>query len=116
VQGLGYACNAPRGVTLPKDVVRWEANCANNERQRARKQRRQLWSATRVTARMRGEETPSEPESSGDFDVEDEDNEEGEITPSSHSPPLVDLLLISVGVCQMRCLQMGTEASSVLPP
>jgi hypothetical protein len=47
-----------------------------------------------VTARVRGEETPSEPESSGDGDVEDEDNEEGEITPSSHSPPLVDLLLL----------------------
>jgi hypothetical protein len=38
------------------------------------------------------EETFSEPESSGDDDeVDDEDKEEGEITPSPHSPPPKDV-------------------------
>jgi hypothetical protein len=32
LQGLGCAHSAPRGITLPKDAVRWEANCAYNER------------------------------------------------------------------------------------
>jgi hypothetical protein len=38
--------------------------------------------------RARGEETPSEPDSSGDGNEgEDEDEKEGDITPSPHSPP-----------------------------
>jgi hypothetical protein len=83
-------------VTLPKDVVRQEANRANNERQHAWRQRRRLWSAARAATRARGEEeTPSKPESSRDDDEEeDEDEEEGEITPmtpSFHSPPHEDL-------------------------
>jgi hypothetical protein len=67
--------------------VSQEANRADNERQQARKQRRWLRSTSQTTARARREETPSEPESSGD---EDEDKE-GEITPSPHSLPPEDL-------------------------
>jgi hypothetical protein len=76
-------CATPRrGVTLPEDVVRREANCAKNERRQAQKQRRWLRSAALMAARARGEETPFEPESLGDDDVEeDRDKEEGEITP-----------------------------------
>jgi hypothetical protein len=82
----------PRGVTLPEDVVSQEANCADNERQQTRKQRRWLRSTSRTTARARREETPSEPESSGDEEEEDEDEDkEGEITPSPHSLPPEDL-------------------------
>jgi hypothetical protein len=61
---LGYACSAPRGVTLREDVVRREANHAYNERWQARKHRRRLRSAARMAVRARGKETPSEPESS----------------------------------------------------
>jgi hypothetical protein len=39
---------------------------------RARRQRRQDWSADQVAARARGEETHSEPESSGGDDEEDD--------------------------------------------
>jgi hypothetical protein len=56
-----------------------------------------------------GEETPSEPESSGDDDVEeDEDEEEGEITPSLHSsllktsPHMVNLLASKRGTLLVR--------------
>jgi hypothetical protein len=46
-----------------------------------------------TTMKAQGEETPSEPESSGDDNEEEEhDKEEGEITPSPHSPPPEDLL------------------------
>jgi hypothetical protein len=42
-----------------------------------------------------GEETPSEPKSSGEDDAEeDEDEEEGEITPSPHSRPHEDMPLL----------------------
>jgi hypothetical protein len=45
-----------------------------------------------VATRVRGEETPSEPESSGgDNEEEDEDREEGQVTPLPHSPPPEDL-------------------------
>jgi hypothetical protein len=91
MQDLRYARSAPRGVTLPKDVARHEANRVNNERQQARRHRTWLRSAARTPARACGGgegETPSESESSGDDDVEeDEDKEEGEITPSCQSPP-----------------------------
>jgi hypothetical protein len=91
MQGFGYARSAPSGVTLPEDVVSWEANRADNERQQAR---RQLCGAAWVAVRARGggEETPSEPKPSGDGnEEEDEDEEEGEITPCPHSLPPEDL-------------------------
>jgi hypothetical protein len=41
-----------------------------------------------VAARAWGEDTPFESESSkGDDEEEDEDGEEGEVTPALHSPP-----------------------------
>jgi hypothetical protein len=65
------------GVTLPEDVARWEANHSDNERRHAQKQRKRR-SAIQTVVRVRGEETPSEPESSGDDnEKEDEDKEEG---------------------------------------
>jgi hypothetical protein len=77
---------------LPEDVARWETNRVYNERLRAWRHRIQDWSATQATARARGEDTPSEPESSGgDNEEEDEDGEEGEVTPSPHSPLPQDL-------------------------
>jgi hypothetical protein len=42
-----------------------------------------------------GEETPSEPESSGGCEEENEDEEEGEVPPRSHSLPLEILPLLS---------------------
>jgi hypothetical protein len=45
-----------------------------------------------VVARVRGDDTPSEPESlGGDDKEEDEGKEEGEVTSHPHSPPLEDL-------------------------
>jgi hypothetical protein len=66
---------------LPEDVVMWEANRAVNERQRSQKQRRGLWSATWATTEARGEETPSESESSRDGREEEVEDGEGEIIP-----------------------------------
>jgi hypothetical protein len=63
-QGPGHTLSALRGGTLPKDAARWEANRTHGERLRVRSQRRRAWSATWVAARVRGEDTPSEPESS----------------------------------------------------
>jgi hypothetical protein len=71
-----------------------------------------------MAARVQGEETPSEPESSGDDDEEeDKDKEEGKITTSPHSlppedlPSLGDLFSqqqgISVGACQTKCPRTG---------
>jgi hypothetical protein len=72
--------------------MRWEANNVYSEQLWARRQRRQAWSATRVVARARGEDTPSEPESlGGDDEEEDEDEEEGEVTPLPHSSLPEDL-------------------------
>jgi hypothetical protein len=72
--------------------VRWEANSVHSEWLCAQRQRRRAWSATRAAARERGEDTPSEPESSGaDDEEEDKDMEEAEVTPPPHSPPLEDL-------------------------
>jgi hypothetical protein len=80
------------GVTLPKDAARQETNHPDNKRQQALRQRRRLWSATQAAVRVRGEETPSEPDSSGyGNEEEDEDEEEGEVTPSPHSPSPEDL-------------------------
>jgi hypothetical protein len=88
---LGYAYSALRGVTLPKDVVRWEANGAYSEQLLVQRQRRQDWSATHVAVRAWGEETLAEPKSSrGDDKKEDEDGE-GEVTPPPHSLPPEDL-------------------------
>jgi hypothetical protein len=87
-QGLGHARSAPRGVTLPKDAVRWEANHTHNEWLLVQRQRRQAWSATRAAARVRGVDTPSDLESlGGDDEEEDEDEEEGDVTPPPNSPP-----------------------------
>jgi hypothetical protein len=36
LQGLGCVLSDPRGVMLPEDMARWEANCAKNERHRRR--------------------------------------------------------------------------------
>jgi hypothetical protein len=92
MQDLGYARSAPWGVTIPKDVVIQEAKRAYSERLRAQRQRRWDWSTAPMAARAWGEETPSEPESSGgDNEEEDEGREEGEVTPPPHSPPSKDL-------------------------
>jgi hypothetical protein len=78
VQDLGCAhitSQRGEGVTLPEDVVWQEANYADNERQQAWRQRRRLQSTARTVARAHREETPSEPESSGDDDVEEGEDE-----------------------------------------
>jgi hypothetical protein len=86
--GSRVCTQCPMGVTLPEDTVRREANHIHSERLRVRRQRRRAWSAAQATARERGEDTPSEPESfRGDNEVEDEDEEEGEVTPPSHFAP-----------------------------
>jgi hypothetical protein len=72
---LGCACIAPQGVTLPEDAVRWEAHRIHNEQLWEERQRRRGWSATWSVMRARGEESPSEPESSGGG-VEEEDEDE----------------------------------------
>jgi hypothetical protein len=78
VHDIGYAHSAPWGVTLPKDAVRREANRVHCDRMHVWRQSRRAWSAARVAARERVEDTPSEPESSGgDNEEEDEDEEEG---------------------------------------
>jgi hypothetical protein len=59
---------------------------------------------TRTAVRARGEDTPSEPESSKQDEVEGEEEEEGEVTPPPHSlsfeapPSLEDLFHKKVGV------------------
>jgi hypothetical protein len=86
-QGLRHACSAPRGVTLPEDAVRWEANRTHSECLWERRQRRRAWTTIRPVARAQGVDTPFEPESSGgDDEEEDEDEEEWEVTPPPHSP------------------------------
>jgi hypothetical protein len=80
------------GVTLPEDTVRREASRVHSEQPRAWRQRRRAWSAAQVVARVRGDDTPSEPESlGGDDKEEDEGKEEREVTSHPHSPPLEDL-------------------------
>jgi hypothetical protein len=44
MQGLGCVRSTPQGITLPKDVARWAANRADNERWQTWRQR----SATRM--------------------------------------------------------------------
>jgi hypothetical protein len=44
MQGLGCVRSTLQGITLPKDVARWAANRADNERRQTRRQR----SATRT--------------------------------------------------------------------
>jgi hypothetical protein len=78
MQDLGYARSTPQEVTLPKDAMRRGANRTNNERQQAQRQMRWARSVAQVAARAQGEETPSEPKSSGDgYEEEDEDEEGG---------------------------------------
>jgi hypothetical protein len=75
------------GVTVPEDVARWETNRVHTEWLRAWRQRRRDLSTARVVARAWGQDTDSEPESSGGDDEEgDEDGEDGEVTPPPHSP------------------------------
>jgi hypothetical protein len=127
MEGLHCVHNALRGVTLPVDVVRREVNCVNNKRRSARKQRRWLRSAAWTALRARGEETPSEPKSSGNEEEDDDEDEvEGEVSPSSHSSPPEDLpslgdlfnqqAEISVGAHQMKHPRIDTEALSDPPP
>jgi hypothetical protein len=100
----------PKGVTLPEDVVRQEANIVYSEQLQARRQRRWDWSAAWAAVRLRGQETPSEPESSGgDNEEEDEGEEEGEVTPPPHSllleglPSLGDIFSWQVGISVSVC-------------
>jgi hypothetical protein len=114
MQDVGYAQSTPRGVTLPKDVARWEANRVYNE---------QLLERCLGGRESEGDESPSEPESSGGAsDEEDEDEEEGQVTPPFHSPPPKDIpslsdlfnqqVGISVGVRGPKRPRTGTGASS----
>jgi hypothetical protein len=41
----------PWGITLPEDVARQEANCAENERRRARKQKERLKGVAQAAAK-----------------------------------------------------------------
>jgi hypothetical protein len=126
MQELRYAHNAPQGVTLPEDVVRWEANHVYSKRLWAQRQGRWDWSAARAAARAQGEETPSRLESSGgDDEEENEDGEEGEVTPPPHSSPLKDLpslgdifsRQVGISVGSQRLKQPWTETrSSTGPP
>jgi hypothetical protein len=63
--------------------VRREANCDENERQYVQKQEEQHKGAAWATAKLRGEESSSESETSGD----NEEDEKGEIISSPCSPP-----------------------------
>jgi hypothetical protein len=82
------------GVTLPEDAARWEANRADNERQRVRKQRRQLRSSARAVVRARRlGGTLFELGSSRANEEEGEDEEEREIISSPRSPSPESLLL-----------------------
>jgi hypothetical protein len=59
-----------------------------------------------------GEDTPSEPESSGgDNKEEDEDEEEGEVTPPPHSLPPEDLPPLSDLFSQQARVSLGTRWS-----
>jgi hypothetical protein len=71
VQGLRGAHSEPRGVKLPKDVARREANRAHNRWMRAWKVRKEAQSATHRAAIVWGEGTPTESKPS------DEEEEEG---------------------------------------
>jgi hypothetical protein len=63
-----------------------------------------------MTVRASGENTPSDPESSGDEEEEeDKDEDEGEITPSPHSPPLEDLPLLDYHFSQQVGISVGAH-------
>jgi hypothetical protein len=108
VQGLGCVHSDPQGGTLPEDSVRREANCANNERWHAWKQRRWLRSAAQAVVRAQGEETLSKSESS-----RDDEEEEGEVISSPCAlslkiiPPTGDLFDRQAGILasagQVKC-------------
>jgi hypothetical protein len=98
------------GVTLPKDVVRREANNTNNKQLWVRRQRRHSWSAAWAAARARGEETPFELESLGGDDEEaDEDKEEGEVTPPPHSLPPEDFPSFGALFSRQAGVSVGTR-------
>jgi hypothetical protein len=126
-QALGCSHSAPWDVTLPEDVVRWEANHAYSERLQVWRQKRWAFCTAWAVARARGQDTPSEPKSSGgDNEEEDEEGEEGEVTPPPHSPPRETLpslgdvfgrqAWIIVGTRQLRQPQTGTRSSTISPP
>jgi hypothetical protein len=95
VLGLGCVHSTPWGVTIPENAARWEANHAYNEQLLVRRQRRRAWIATWMAMRDRGEDTPFEPESSGEDNKEENgDGEEGEVNPAPHSPPREALPLL----------------------
>jgi hypothetical protein len=74
--------------TLLEDVARWETNRAYSEWLQVQRQRRQVWIAAQTVERAQGEDTPSEPESSGEEnEEEDRDGEESQVTPPPNSPP-----------------------------
>jgi hypothetical protein len=75
--------------------VRREVNRDYTEWLQAQNQRRWDWSTARMAARARGEDTPSELESlGGDNEEEDKDGEESEVNPPPHSPPCEALPLL----------------------
>jgi hypothetical protein len=87
--------------------VKWEGNRAHIEKLWERKERRQAQSAARQATKVRGEDTPTESESS----VE----EEGDVT----LPPFHDItgqqVWILVGECQLKQTQTGTTPSTYSP-
>jgi hypothetical protein len=63
-----------------------------------------------MAARARGEDTPSDPESSGgDNKEEDEYREEGEVIPPPHSPPPDDLPSLGDIFNQQAGISVGTH-------
>jgi hypothetical protein len=58
VSGMHIAPRGGRGITLPKDTVRREANRTHNERLWVWRQGRRAWSAARAVATARGRTLP----------------------------------------------------------
>jgi hypothetical protein len=58
VQGLGGVRIVLQGISLPEDVVKWEANHTYNEAMSVRKERKKVCSATRWAAKEQGKDTP----------------------------------------------------------
>jgi hypothetical protein len=48
---LRGAHSKSQGANLPEDAVRWEANCASNEKTRAQRERKQAWSTAHRVAK-----------------------------------------------------------------
>jgi hypothetical protein len=84
-QGLGGAHSSLWSVHLPEEAVKRVVNRAHNENLWAQKEKRQARSIAHRAARERGEETPTESDSSA------EDEEEGEVTSPPPSSPRIAL-------------------------